>query len=132
MTRRLTRSKTKIRSARIPFDPPDLHTLRERIPAICSVINSIFTEGHSSATETSLVRGDLCDEAIWLGELLTTLVPDDAEVAGLLALMLLVDARRSTRLSNGVAVLLADQFTRRDDNVGVRRSFQLQIHALEV
>lgn len=109
MTRRLTRSKAKIRSAHIPFDPPDLDTLRQRVPAICSVINTIFTEGHSSATETSLVRGDLCDEAIWLGELLATLVPDDAEVAGLLALMLLIDARRSTRMTGGVAVLLADQ-----------------------
>ena len=109
MTRRLTRSKSKIRSARIPFDPPDLDTLRGRVPAICGVIYSIFTEGHSSATETSLVRGDLCDEAIWLGELLTALVPDDAEVAGLLALMLLIDARRCTRLSGGVPVLLADQ-----------------------
>jgi len=109
MTRRITRSKNKIRTARIPFDPPDIATLHQRIPAVCGVIYSIFTEGHSSATETSLVRGDLCDEAIWLGELLARLTPDDAEVAGLLALMLLIDARRSARLHDGAPVLLADQ-----------------------
>jgi len=109
MTRRLTRSKTKIRTAGIPFEKPDLATLRLRVPAVCGVIYSIFTEGHSSATDASLVRGDLCDEAIWLGELLATLIADDAEVAGLLALMLLIDARRATRLDNGAAVLLAEQ-----------------------
>ena len=109
MTRRLTRSKTKIRSAVIPFDPPDLATLNQRLPAVCGVIYSIFTEGHASATDAVLVRGDLCDEAIWLAELLATLVPDDPEVAGLHALLLLIDARRLTRVDNGVPVLLADQ-----------------------
>jgi RNA polymerase sigma-70 factor (ECF subfamily) len=83
MTRRLTRSKTKIRSAVIPFDPPDLTPLNQRLPAVCGVIYSIFTEGHASATDAILAREDLCDESIWLA--------------------------RSTRVENGIPVLLADQ-----------------------
>lgn len=132
MTRRITRSKSKIRAARIPFDPPDLTTLQLRIPAVCGVIYSIFTEGHSSTTEASLVRGDLCDEAIWLGELLVTLAPDDAEVAGLLALMLLIDARRSTRVNGGAAVLLADQDRSRWDSHTIARGLAelARAHAL--
>ncbi len=110
MTRRLTRAKSKIRAARIPFDPPDMHTLAERIGAVCEVISSIFTEGHASATDTALIRGDLCDEAIWLAELLSRLAPTDPEVAGLHALLLLTDARRPSRLDHhGRPILLADQ-----------------------
>ncbi|HUS43757.1 MAG TPA: sigma-70 family RNA polymerase sigma factor [Ilumatobacteraceae bacterium] len=110
MTRRLTRAKTKIRAANIPFDPPDMDTLAERTGAVCEVISSIFTEGHASATDTALIRGDLCEEAIWLAELLSRLVPTDPEVAGLHALLLLTDARRPSRLdSHGGPILLADQ-----------------------
>ena len=110
MTRRLTRAKSKVRAARIPFDPPSLDTLGERVGAVCEVISSIFTEGHASATDTALIRGDLCEEAIWLAELLSKLVPTDPEVAGLHALLLLTDARRSSRLdSHGSPILLADQ-----------------------
>jgi RNA polymerase sigma-70 factor (ECF subfamily) len=110
MTRRLTRAKAKVRAARIPFDPPDLDTLTERVGAVCEVISSIFTEGHASATDTALIRGDLCEEAIWLAELLSKLVPTDPEVAGLHALLLLTDARRASRLdSQGSPILLADQ-----------------------
>ncbi len=110
MTRRITRAKTKIRAARIPFDPPTLDTLDERVGAVCEVISSIFTEGHSSATDAALIRGDLCDEAIWLAQLLSTLAPSDCEVAGLHALLLLTDARRASRLDpNGAPILLADQ-----------------------
>jgi RNA polymerase sigma-70 factor (ECF subfamily) len=110
MTRRLTRAKSKIRAARIPFDPPNLDTLAERVGAVCEVISSIFTEGHASATDTALIRGDLCEEAIWLAELLSKLVPTDPEVAGLHALLLLTDARRSSRLDHhGSPILLADQ-----------------------
>jgi RNA polymerase sigma-70 factor, ECF subfamily len=110
MRRRLTRAKSKIRAARIPFDPPNLDTLTERIGAVCEVISSIFTEGHASATDTALIRGDLCEEAIWLAELLSKLAPTDPEVAGLHALLLLTDARRSSRLDrHGSPILLADQ-----------------------
>lgn len=110
MTRRLTRAKTKVRAARIPFEPPTVETLEGRVGAVCEVIASIFTEGHASATDTALIRGDLCEEAIWLAQLLSTLVPDDPEVAGLHALLLLNDARRPSRLDDhGSPVLLADQ-----------------------
>ena len=110
MTRRLTRAKSKVRDARIPFDPPNLDTLAERVSAVCEVISSIFTEGHATATETTLIRGDLCEEAIWLAELLSRLVPTDPEVAGLHALLLLTDARRASRLDHhGSPILLADQ-----------------------
>ena len=110
MTRRLTRAKAKVRDARIPFDPPDLAMVGERVGAVCEVISSIFTEGHASATDTALIRGDLCEEAIWLAELLSTLVPTDPEVAGLHALLLLTDARRPSRLDDhGRPILLADQ-----------------------
>jgi RNA polymerase sigma-70 factor (ECF subfamily) len=110
MTRRLTRSKAKIRGARIPFKPVDLDTLIDRLPAVRGVIYSIFTEGHASASHASLVRGDLCDEAVWLAGLLVELVPDDPEVAGLLALVLLVDARRGARTdAAGAPIVLGDQ-----------------------
>jgi RNA polymerase sigma-70 factor (ECF subfamily) len=110
MTRRLTRAKTKIRAAQIPFDSPTLHTLTERVGAVCEVISSIFTEGHASATDKAFIRGDLCEEAIWLAQLLSRLAPADPEVAGLHALLLLTDARRSSRLDrHGSPILLADQ-----------------------
>ncbi len=84
--------------------------LTERIGAVCEVISSIFAEGHASATDTALIRGDLCEEAIWLAELLSQLAPTDPEVAGLHALLLLIDARRPSRLDrHGSPILLADQ-----------------------
>ena len=110
MTRRLTRAKAKIRAANIPFDRPGMGVLADRVGAVCEVISSIFTEGHASATDTALIRGDLCEEAIWLAELLSRLVPDDPEVAGLHSLLLLTDARRPSRLDDhGRPILLADQ-----------------------
>lgn len=110
MTRRITRAKEKVRLAAVPFDPPTVATLADRLPAVCGVIHSIFTEGHLSSGTAGLIRGDLCDEAIWLGELLLRLLPDEPEVGGLLALMLLIDARRATRVDEeGLPVLLADQ-----------------------
>ncbi len=109
MGRRLSRAKSKIRSARIPFSAPDQSTLVTRIGAVRHVIYLIFSEGHASTVSTQLVRGDLCDEAVWLAELLAKLVPDEAEVRGLAALVLLIDARRASRVIDGAEVLLADQ-----------------------
>lgn len=110
MTRRLTRAKTKIATAGIPFTRSDRHTLTQRLPAVSAVIYSIFTEGHTSAAAPTLIRGDLCDEAIWLAGLLAELVPDDPEVNGLYALLLLIDSRRAARVDDqGRPVLLADQ-----------------------
>ncbi|BAN00643.1 RNA polymerase sigma factor [Ilumatobacter coccineus] len=122
MTRRITRAKDKVRLAGIPFEPPTLDTLAQRLPAVCAVIHSIFTEGHTSATSAELVRGDLCDEAIWLGELLHRLVPSDPEVDGLLSLMLLIDARREARVdADGRPVLLRDQDRARWDRNRIDR-----------
>ncbi len=110
MTRRLTRAKTKIREANIPFTRSDQETLDERLPSVCAVIYSIFTEGHASSSSATLIRGDLCDEALWLADLLGTLAPEEPEAAGLLALLLFIDARRSTRVdATGRPILLADQ-----------------------
>jgi len=110
MTRRLTRAKNKIRDAGIPFSRSDRETLNRRLPTVCAVVYSIFTEGHMATTSPDLVRGDLCEEAIWLGELLAGLLPEDPEVGGLLALMVLNDARRPARVDRaGTPVLLAEQ-----------------------
>jgi len=110
MGRRLSRAKQKIRDANIPFRAPDRTVLADRIDAVRHVIYVIFTEGHSSRSTQRLVRGDLCDEAIWLVELLTSLLPDDPESCGLCALILLTDSRRLARVDeSGLAVLLEDQ-----------------------
>ena len=122
MTRRLSRAKTKIRAARIPFGPVDRTVLDERLAAVSGVVYLIFTEGHASASAASLVRGELIDEALWLAALLAELAPDDAEVAGLHALMLLTDARRAGRLDDhGRLVMLEDQDRSRWDHGKVAR-----------
>lgn len=110
MSKRITRAKRKIRAAGVPFDPVDASVLRDRLAAVLHVVYLIFTEGHSGRGDEALVRGNLCDEAIWLSELLTQLVPEDSEVHGLHALILLTDARRSTRIGvDGLPALLEDQ-----------------------
>lgn len=109
MTRRLTRAKKKISGAHIAFRI-DRDRLTERLAVVSAVVYSIYTEGHASATDAALVRGDLCEEALWLAALLTELVPDDPEVKGLEALLLFSDARRAARTaSDGSLVLLPDQ-----------------------
>ncbi len=110
MRKRITRAKAKIRQAGIPFYPVDANVLRVRLGAVLHVIYLIFTEGHSSHSAAQLVRGDLCDEAAWLAGLLARLVPEDSEVHGLHGLILLTDARRSTRVdADGLALMLEDQ-----------------------
>ena len=110
MAKRLTRAKHKIRATNIPFTVPTADQLAERLDAVLHVIYLIFTEGHTSAEPAALVRGDLCDEAIWLAELLVELRPDEPEVRGLAALILLTDARRAARVGDdGSLVLLEDQ-----------------------
>lgn len=109
MTRRITRAKQKIKGANIPFRI-DRDRLDERLGVVCAVIYAIYSEGHTSATDVALVRGDLCEEALWLSGLLVELAPDDPEVHGLAALLLLSDARRTARTAaDGSVVLLADQ-----------------------
>ncbi|HVP01702.1 MAG TPA: sigma-70 family RNA polymerase sigma factor [Solirubrobacteraceae bacterium] len=102
MAQRLVRAKRKIRDAGIPFRVPPAHLLPDRLAAVLAVVYLVFNEGYGG-------RGELADEALRLGRALAELLPDEPEVHGLLALMLLHDARRAARLRDGDLVLLADQ-----------------------
>jgi len=126
MAQRITRAKAKIKGAHIPFRVPSAVDLSDRLGAVLAVVYLVFNEGYlSSSQDAEPLRAELTDEAIRLGRMLRTLLPDEPEVAGLLALMLLTDARRPSRVAGGELVPLHEQ-----DRGGWDRDLIAEGHAL--
>lgn len=110
MAKRLVRAKHKVAAAGVPIEIPSPDRLDDRLASVCGVVYAIFTEGHASAAGATLLRGELCDEALYLADTLVGLLPDQHDVLALRALCRLTDARRRTRVDDdGLPILLRDQ-----------------------
>jgi RNA polymerase sigma factor (sigma-70 family) len=131
MAARITRAKKKIAMARIPYRVPPVEELPSRVDAVLTVVHLLYSTGYTAPVGADLVRRDLVERSLDLARVLRTLLPDDADVAGLLALILLTDARRNTRLGDeGQLVLLADQDRARWDHVAIAEGIALVRTAL--
>ena len=131
MAARITRAKKKIALARIPYRVPPAHELPDRLDAVLTVTHLLYTTGHTAPTGDQLVRADLVERSLDLARMLYTLMPDDREVSGLLALLLLTDARRVTRTAaDGRLLLLEEQDRTRWDRQAIGEGRQLVDQAL--
>jgi RNA polymerase sigma-70 factor, ECF subfamily len=131
MAARVTRAKKKITAARIAYRVPGPAELPDRLDAVLTVVHLLFTTGHTAPAGPDLVRADLVERATWLARMLHALMPDEREVRGLLALILLTDARRATRATaGGQLLLLADQDRSRWDRAAIAEGAALIPRAL--
>ncbi|GAA1899392.1 RNA polymerase sigma factor [Asanoa iriomotensis] len=131
MAKRIVRVKAKIREARIPFRTPEAEELHRRLPGVLQVVYSIFTEGYAASSGPELQRVDLAEEAIRLARILRRLLPAEREIAGLLAQLLLIHARRAARSGpDGEIVLLEDQDRGRWDRAMIEEGQALVVFAL--